>query len=288
MSDPRQPLVPRPDDVQTVVSPTDVVAGLVFVGVGLAIALPASRSLGVGTSMGVILLLALVFVGLSGAFNRLGARRFQPINAEGIAALVRGELDRAARTFEPGMRRWSVSARCTARHNLGVTRARQGDLRGAIELFAYNVRHRLRGALRAQSALELTICLALVGELELAEAWSIESERRVAKLSPGMKAAAAYARAVLDCRRGRSAEAALALQNSWADIEGHSAVAFMRPIRVVRAFAETQTTGPRDAGLTERLLVDARPRFSGEYDWLGAEWPEMRMFLEANDLAQNG
>lgn len=186
------------------------------------------------------------------------------------------------------MRRWSVSARCTARHNLGLTRARQGEVRGAIELFAYNVRHSLRGALRVQSAVELTICLALVGELDLATAWLIESERRVAKQSPGLKAAAAYARALVDCRCGRSADATRALESNWADLEGHFPLSFLRPIRVVRAFAETQETGPRGAGVVARLLADARPRFLAEYDWLAAEWPEMRVFLEVQGLSRNG
>lgn len=286
MSGQEPKLPPRPESVERILSLFTNVLFIILAGFGLVTAGLAAGSLGLGNSMGVLLLAYSVTVLLSGAVNRLGARRFQPINAEGVAALVRGELDRAARTFELGMRRWSVSARCAARHNLGLTRARQGDVRGAIELFAHNVRHSLRGALRAQSALELTICLALVGEIDLAKAWLIEAERRVAQQSPGLKAAAAHAKALLDCRCGRSAEAARALESSWPDIEGHYSVSFLRPIRVVRAFAETQASGPREAGMTATLVADARPRFAGEYDWLGAAWPEMRVFLETNGLAR--
>lgn len=248
MSEPERTLPPRPDSLERILSLFPNVLFIVFAAVGLTTAGVASPSLGLDTAMGALLLAYSATILVSGAVNRLGARRFQPVNAEGVAALVRGELDRAARTFEPGMRRWSVSARCTARHNLGLTRARQGEVRRAIALFAYNVRHPLRGALRAQSALELTICLALVGELDLAQAWLIESERRVAKQSPGLKAAAEYAKALLDCRGGRSVEAARALETSWPDIEGHYPVSFARPIRVVRAFAETEANGPARRG----------------------------------------
>jgi hypothetical protein len=56
----------------------------------------------------------------------------------------------------------------------------------------------------------------------------------------------------------------------------------MRPFRVLRAFA-TNGGDARAASASARAaasaaMAEAHP---GELTWLGAEWPEMRTFLEA-------
>jgi len=286
MSEPRQPLVPRPGSVDTVMSPFTVVALILFVALTVVdLVLIETHSIGTAAAMGTIPVAFAAVLAVSWIVNRVGARRFRPHNEEGVRALVRGEADRAARVFEEWTGRATIGVRCVARHNLGLARARRGELRAAIALFADNERRMLRGQLRASNATQLALCLCLVGELDLAEAWLVESELRASNARRGEKPSAAYVRAVLDCRRGRANEAARELDRLWPDIEGIFGAFVARPVRVVHAFARGQVGGPREAGAATQLLGDARPRFSGEYDWLGAEWPEMRVFLGDNGLA---
>jgi hypothetical protein len=225
-----------------------------------------------------------VVVAATISINGASAHRFKPHNDEGLTALSRGELDRAARTFQPWTLRGMPVVRRLARHNLAVVRARQGDLRGAMALVVANERFQLRGELRSLSAVNLATFLALAGDVALAEAWLAEARRRAADAGRGVRARLVVASAIVDSRNGRTDEAAREIEREWPDLEGGLPASDIRSIRVLRAFISRG--GPREAGIAQMALVDARPRFPGEYAWLAAEWPEMRVFLEANGLAK--
>ncbi len=57
----------------------------------------------------------------------------------------------------------------------------------------------------------------------------------------------------------------------------------VRALRIVRAFAAESIGSP---ALVPDLLAGARPFRPGEYAWLGARWPEMARYLDANGFAQ--
>src|SRR6185295_16419000 len=106
---------------------------------------------------------------------------------------------------------------------------------------------------------------ALLGRVEEAERWMAEVEKRGGFESnlrfPAMKA---FARAVVDCRSGRTAEAVKALDERWTEYEAVLSGETLRPMRVVRAFA-IAASGPRSAGMAEAALANTREAYPGEY-----------------------
>jgi hypothetical protein len=89
---------------------------------------------------------------------------------------------------------------------------------------------------------------------------------------------------LLDCRAGRAGAAVKLLDDRWMDCENALDGTWLRPLRVVRAFA-IAAAGPREGGVAEAVLAPAKPlAFRGEYAFLGAAWPEMAAFLAAHEL----
>jgi hypothetical protein len=216
-------------------------------------------------------------------------RRFVADNSEGIAALARGDLKAARDIFW----RWAEGtklprASALARHNLGWTLMRQGELQHAIDVLIDN-EQRNSGALRAigmspTSAVDLALDHALLGDLPAAEKWLAEAAQRSQQLKPPSFAAMqAFTRAVIDCRAERCAEAARMLDERWPEYEAALTGETLRPLRIVRAFA-ISAAGPRNAGVAETVIAAARPAYPTEYDFLGKAWPEMASFLASHDL----
>lgn len=94
----------------------------------------------------------------------------------------------------------------------------------------------------------------------------------------------ALLRAVIDCRRGRAADAMVSLEHAWNEYEAAMTGEILRMMRVVRAFACAAGEGPRHQGQVERVLGDLRPRYAHEFVFLGGAWPEMAAFFAANQL----
>ncbi|MDB4964280.1 MAG: hypothetical protein JWP01_4279 [Myxococcales bacterium] len=219
------------------------------------------------------------------------AIRFIPVNAKGSAALARGDLKVARDIFWQSAEQTSCSqVSAIARHNLGWTLMRQGELQQAIDVLTDN-EDRNRAALTSArmyptSAVDLALDYGLLGDLDAAEKWMTEVERRATELSnPTLPAMKAFARAVLDCRAGRCSEAARMLHERWAEYEATLTGETLRPMRIVRAFA-IAAEGPRSAGLAETAIAMARPAYPGEYDFLGVAWPEMKRFLASHQLTR--
>lgn len=279
---------PRPDELLRARSGAEVLLGLALFFLFCSI-LPLIAFTDVDPLRvvgGVLILLSAVTL-TAAAVARAGLGRFRQANEEALSAIARGELDRAARIYRTWTERGASVVRSLARHNLAVVWARRGDLDGAIALLVDNESGVLRGGLLGPSAAQIALCLGLAGEQELAAEWRAEADRRLSDTGPG-RAVGALARAVVDCRNGKADRAARDLEHVWPDAEGHLRASDVRPLAVVRAFAVAQAGGPRQVGVAEGLLGDARPRFSGEFDWLGARWPEMRVFLVASGLAAAG
>lgn len=275
-------LAPRPEELRLARTGAGALLGLaVLFALAALVPLVSFTGADVLAVAGGMLAAGAVAALVASATGRASLRRFRIANQEAMTALARGELERAARIYQPWTEGAVPAMRCLARHNLAAVRARQGDLRGAIALLVDNESGTLGGALAGASAAQLALCLALAGELERAEAWREEADRR---LGPG-RAVGALARAVIECRRGRMGEAARGLERVWAEAEGHLRATEVRPLAVVRAFAVAGSGGPRAAGVVDGLVAEIRPRYSGEFDWLATAWPEMGLFLAAYELS---
>ncbi len=213
-------------------------------------------------------------------------RRFNAANNVALAALHRGEFATARRTFEQWATAGHKRAALVATHNLGWTMMRQGELESARELLMTNDRQLTRDhAVVAVSALDIALISGLLGELDVATKWLGVVEDRVRGESPdtSFEPMVAFARAVVLCRSGASAEALKMLDERWAEREIAAKGEVMRPLRVVRAFAMA-TADTRNAGMAEAALQLSKPAYPDEYTFLGRAWPEMRAFLAANNL----
>ena len=217
-------------------------------------------------------------------------RRFMVENVRGVAAIGRGELEVARDLFW----HWAEHARgsrasAIARHNLGWTLMRQGELQHSIDVLADNDARNGRAlqavGLAATTAVDLALDHFLLGDVMAGERWMAETAERARVLAPvTLPAMQAFARAVCDCRAGRRADAARLLDERWAEYEAALTGDILRPLRVVRAFVTDG--GPREAGVVEAALAQLRPTFPAEYVFLGVAWPEMAQFLISHGLAR--
>jgi hypothetical protein len=261
--------------------------------VGVAVGIPAG--LGIALSPHGLLL------GISGAaflsylvgwtvFVVSRMNRFSTENNLALRALGRGELATAQEVFI----RWASSPvtaiSALARHNLGWTLMLEGRVEEAARLLEDTAEHHRRALLRISTLpttlLDTALCHALLGNLDLAESWYAKAEQPVkAPPRPALPGTRALVRAVIDCRKGRAAEASVSLEHAWTEHETVMTGETLRMMRVVRAFACAAADGPRNQGLVERVLGDMKPRYEHELAFLGGTWPEMAAFLAAHQLA---
>jgi hypothetical protein len=216
-------------------------------------------------------------------FKRQARRLVADINA-GVKALSVGDLKSAHDLFWRSAeisRLPSLSA--VARHNLGWTLMRQGELEQAIAVLLDNDERNGQalkaGGFAATCSIDLALDYALIGDLACADRWTSEAEKRVDELTtPTFEAMKVFSSSVIACSRGQHEEAVRILDDHWPTCEGTLMGEALRPLRVIRAFA-VASTGPRNAGMADALLALSRPTYAGEYDFLGKAWPEMEMFL---------
>jgi hypothetical protein len=163
---------------------------------------------------------------------------------------------------------------------------RQAELRAARDLLMANDR-KLTDNLQLSpvSAVDIALLSALLGDVDIAKEWLTTVDKRLRGQSPDttFEPMQALTRAIILCRDGAPADAVKMLDERWAEREAAAKGEIMRPLRVVRAFAIAATT-QRNAGMAEAALQLSKPAYPEEYTFLGAEWPEMRAFLAANNL----
>jgi Tetratricopeptide repeat len=219
----------------------------------------------------------------------IATRRFATENNLALSALGRGELAKAHEVFSRWARTPHVLARAVARHNLGWTSMLEGQLEEAVAILEDAEEHYPKALVRIgmlpTTRIDIALCHALLGKLDAAERWYEKSEAPVKApprpSTPGMRA---IVRAVIDCRKSRAGEAAVALEQAWTEHESVLTGETLRMMRVLRAFACALADGPRSQGLVERVLADMRPRYAGELGFLGGTWPEMAAFLASHRL----
>lgn len=279
VTQPFLPDSPRPFTAEPVAGGV-VLAALIMVGLLIA-------------GLGLPVLAGAVVVAGSGVGLALGSRRlrrqverYQRDTEEVIRLLARGHHDRARTLLEPWCVGPATPLRVHALHNLAWTHLVQGQHARAVAVMALGeaTGARVRAdMLHRTRAANLALAHALAGSLAAAELWLVEAAARASRRGlPSDHAMLLYARAVLACRRGQPADAARELADGWPELEALLEGMTARPVRVVRAFAML-AADPRDAGRAVDLLP--RPTFPGEYDFLGAAWPELAAFLVTHGLA---
>jgi hypothetical protein len=93
----------------------------------------------------------------------------------------------------------------------------------------------------------------------------------------------AYVDAILDVREGNHEPLIRWLDERWRELDGNLTARTTRPLRVLRAFALERSGAAQ--GTVDEALAYVCPARQGEFAMLGAQWSEMRAFLEAHGLA---
>jgi hypothetical protein len=230
--------------------------------------------------------MAILFVLFRFSFSRV--RRFNQEAAGAMKLFSSADYAGAADHFADLLRRYPrpANVRATASFNLAMALLRGGDFdRALANLSALDPGlARSSPALRPTVAAQIAVLFALRGDPAASDRWIVEAEAR-AKTAGNPRAvegALTLARAVTAIRRDEHEAAAQDLAAAWDSLEGALVAFEMRPFRALRAFAvnggdacAASASAPRAASAA---LMDAHP---GELTWLGAEWPQMRTFLEA-------
>lgn len=192
---------------------------------------------------------------------------------EGQRALDDGDFARAEAIFAAMMQERATKGR--GRELLARTRMRQERLQDAIDLYL--------GAERSDQqwvSLELALLYVLRGDVESAERF-VETARSPAR---GARESGRHDRArlllvdaAIRARRGDLEGAWALLAQGWGAFEMPERRSLAEAC-LLRGFVGWKLGGSVESwlGLTESARARVR--------WLGAEWPELRAFLDAHDL----
>jgi hypothetical protein len=141
---------------------------------------------------------------------------------------------------------------------------------------------------RTLAATYLAFVYALRGDVSSSETWVGESRRRLAKNKDNRLLYAARlceAEAALAIRKGDPEAAIRLLEASWSKLRESLTGNALRVIEVLRSLAES-SRGPRGYNVVGERLVRVEPVIPGEFDFLGAAWPEMQTFLVSHKLSR--
>ena len=161
---------------------------------------------------------------------------------------------------------------------------RRGDVVNALSVFGeIEARKATRTAAAANIRLALpfsiALCFAQLGDVAAAKQWLDAAKR---KKSPAHVRNDLLVEAIILLRSHDDAAAVALFANHWRQIESMSHGRNLREWRVRRAFA-MQNTGAPTADVAE-MLAGTRPFDRGDYDHMGAQWPELQVFLAAHKL----
>ncbi|HXU70308.1 MAG TPA: hypothetical protein VN947_13320 [Polyangia bacterium] len=249
----------------------------------------ASGGVGFGFLNTFVPMFAVVF--LMFWFLRRQFRGGTSLNAKlepGLLALADGDLGRASDIFGAVAREYrkQTAYAAVAKLSLATALMRSGELQPAIEA-AIEV-ERAPGLLfgsdaRTMAATHLGLVYALRGQLDAATRWCDDARKRLSRGSNRTHSAALLrlAEATVLTRSGQLDDATRALDRDWKRLEEALAVSTMRRAWLLRAYL---ASGDGARGSVEPWLTLARGGRKGELAWLGAEWPELRAFLDAHDL----
>jgi hypothetical protein len=168
-------------------------------------------------------------------------------------------------------------------HRVAKRLIQRGDLQNALDQLVHY--RNLDAELGVVFAPDIALSYALLGDVPAAQTSLADADERAGDQTRAYRAHTALVRAVIDCRNHRRAEAARALDNVWPICEAELTGQQLRPLRIVRAFAQSDA-GAKPGGVIETALATVRPAYTGEHDYLGKAWPEMARYLADNGLSQ--
>lgn len=226
------------------------------------------------------------FLFASSLYHRHSQMQAVEDNQSAVLLLNAGDVDEAAEVFE----KLTETERHTRAHpvyvfNRAVAYMLQGRLKRAFSLFnaVKHSRHFHFGAGRGYLPLmyiEMASCLALMGHLD-------DAREHLRNASKGLQgndlARLAFPETVIELRAGRPAAAIQRLSQKWRATQDMLRVPTMRALRLLLAYSY-QLDGAEPAHVRRLLdaIDDPRP---GEFDWVAADWPELREFIRRNGFS---
>ncbi len=216
------------------------------------------------------------FVGVIGVQGWF-ARTLHRYRVRAFECLDVGDYEGARAVYDELARRRNVHFKIAGLLGLATIALRRGDADRARALFGELRGNPTRVApMWTDMASEyLAMCATLAGDFDDAEGW-LDDCRALTPLT-----ATAYA--VLGVRAAQYEDtariAAVPLRRSDRRLFSHE----VRVFHLMRSFATAQLDQPSE---DDRML--ARPAFDTEYDYLTADWPELRDYLAAHPLPSIG
>jgi tetratricopeptide (TPR) repeat protein len=218
-----------------------------------------------------------------------GSRRYNALQRPAFEALGDGQNARAAQLFSDIARRYRAKPNMGpfAAYNHAVALLRAGDSSAAVGVLLGIERWpglAITG-IRRLVAIELAVAFAIGGDVDKAQRWLEAARERPADFSdPGLEYAhVAYAEGLVLCRAGKFEDAIRVYDEAWQRLESRLPVRTMRAVWLLRAFAVTGISAPRDSAAAESWLRLLRATPSGSFTWLTAHWPELAAFV-AHDV----
>ena len=231
--------------------------------------------------VGCLLLPTVIFGWLFGE-----SRRYNVLQRPAFEALGDGNHARAAELFgelahrfraKPNVSRGALFNRAWALTRAGDAAAAVGVLLG-IERWGKLQVDGLRGLI----AIELTRAFAIGGDVDKAQRWFDAARSRTRGYAdPGREYTdLAQVEGLVLCRARKFAEAIRLYDDATPRLQSRLPVRSMREVWLLRAFAVSQISAPREGGAAEPWIRLLRATPDGSFAWLTAHWPELAAFVE--------
>lgn len=208
-------------------------------------------------------------------------------NQEAVNLLNSGRVEEAAAIFD----RLTESERQTPAHavyvfNRAVAFMLQGRPRRAYSLFNAVLQsrafyHGFSNSYLPLLHIEMATCLALVDDVR--EAHSHRDHANNA-LQEGERGRIVFLNALLLVRSGDFVAADDLIRRRWRQAESLLRVPTLKGLRLLHAFALRQLGRQRSPEFAA-LVHGVHPCRRGDFQWICAEWPEFKAFLEEQQLA---
>jgi hypothetical protein len=220
-----------------------------------------------------------------------GTKRFNNEQAPALEALAERRYARSAEMYAELARTFKTKPipRAIALYNRGYALIRGGDSAAAVGVLlgVERTSKLASGGVRQLAVLQLSRAFAIGGDLDKATRWLEQAKTR----APGTydpvhgKAMLLALEGLVMCRQGRVEDAVGHYQQCWPLLEGNLSIQQMEEAWLVRAFAITATSSPRDTASAEPFLRMLRSCPPGAFHWLTAHWPELATFTITHGLA---
>jgi tetratricopeptide (TPR) repeat protein len=200
-----------------------------------------------------------------------------------LALLHQGHAARAEKDFAllEQRFRWPGFLSRLSGYNRALSLFRLGRLDDAIATLASADRRGGAPGIQGAIAGTLSYLYALRGDVELAEDWLREAQRRDRGLIvPGH--AYLLPQLAIELRTGAASAILGQLADRWAELESTMKGESLRPLRVLRAFGVARAGGVRESGAAAPLLAALKPVRPDELAYLGVAWPELDQFIRTS------